>query len=126
MKGRYWKYYVEHELRAKNYKNVEQIFLRCLTSTPHIGMTVAPGNEWWLSCPTHRAARPPPPPRFFYPSVRCKSVPADLWNSYLSYVVATKRALADGYVLVLQAFEFALEHVGFDISSSQVRCVLVG
>uniref|UniRef100_A0A914E9A4 Suppressor of forked domain-containing protein n=1 Tax=Acrobeloides nanus TaxID=290746 RepID=A0A914E9A4_9BILA len=36
--GRYWKSYIEHELRAKNFENVEALFSRCLISVLHIDL----------------------------------------------------------------------------------------
>jgi len=36
--GRYWKAYIEHELRAKNFDRVEQLFDRCLFEVLHIDL----------------------------------------------------------------------------------------
>uniref|UniRef100_A0A914PND0 Suppressor of forked domain-containing protein n=1 Tax=Panagrolaimus davidi TaxID=227884 RepID=A0A914PND0_9BILA len=36
--GRYWKAYIEHELRAKNIENVEKLFERCLFKVLHIDL----------------------------------------------------------------------------------------
>uniref|UniRef100_A0A914I989 Suppressor of forked domain-containing protein n=1 Tax=Globodera rostochiensis TaxID=31243 RepID=A0A914I989_GLORO len=36
--GRYWKAYIEHELRAKNFDNVETIFERCLVRVLNIDL----------------------------------------------------------------------------------------
>lgn len=36
--GRYWKAYIEHELRSKNFENVEKLFSRCLVSVLNIDL----------------------------------------------------------------------------------------
>ncbi|CAK5012823.1 unnamed protein product [Meloidogyne enterolobii] len=36
--GRYWKAYIEHELRAKNFENVEKIFERCLVRVLNVDL----------------------------------------------------------------------------------------
>uniref|UniRef100_A0A915DS50 Suppressor of forked domain-containing protein n=1 Tax=Ditylenchus dipsaci TaxID=166011 RepID=A0A915DS50_9BILA len=36
--GRYWKAYIEHEIRAKNFENVEALFARCLVSVLNIDL----------------------------------------------------------------------------------------
>jgi len=36
--GRYWKQYIEHELSAKNFDNVEKLFQRCLRQCLHIDL----------------------------------------------------------------------------------------
>uniref|UniRef100_A0AC34R5A3 Suppressor of forked domain-containing protein n=1 Tax=Panagrolaimus sp. JU765 TaxID=591449 RepID=A0AC34R5A3_9BILA len=36
--GRYWKAYIEHELRARNYEQVEKLFTRCLFEVLHIDL----------------------------------------------------------------------------------------
>ncbi|CAB3404733.1 unnamed protein product [Caenorhabditis bovis] len=36
--GRYWKAYIEHELRSKNLENVEKIFSRCLVNVLNIDL----------------------------------------------------------------------------------------
>ena len=34
--GRYWKLYIEHEMKARNYDKVEKLFQRCLIKVLHI------------------------------------------------------------------------------------------
>uniref|UniRef100_A0A1I7TA54 Suf domain-containing protein n=1 Tax=Caenorhabditis tropicalis TaxID=1561998 RepID=A0A1I7TA54_9PELO len=36
--GRYWRAYIEHELRSKNYENAEKLFQRCLKITLNIDL----------------------------------------------------------------------------------------
>lgn len=36
--GRYWKIYIEHELRANNFDQVEKLFTRCLKQCPHVDL----------------------------------------------------------------------------------------
>uniref|UniRef100_A0A8R1ECN9 Suppressor of forked domain-containing protein n=1 Tax=Caenorhabditis japonica TaxID=281687 RepID=A0A8R1ECN9_CAEJA len=36
--GRYWKAYIDHELRTKNLEHVEKLFSRCLVEVLHIDL----------------------------------------------------------------------------------------
>ena len=36
LSGRYWKLYIDHEMKARNYSKVEQLFQRCLMKVLHI------------------------------------------------------------------------------------------
>jgi tetratricopeptide (TPR) repeat protein len=74
--GRYWKYYAEQELAAKNFENVEKIFTRCLLKCPNI----------------------------------------ELWKCYLNYIQTVKQHKEQ----IIEAFEFALEHMAMDISANHI------
>lgn len=36
--ARYWKFYIEHEIGAKNYHNAEKIIARCLVQCPNVDL----------------------------------------------------------------------------------------
>ncbi|KAI2653880.1 Cleavage stimulation factor subunit 3 [Labeo rohita] len=89
--GRFWKLYIEAEIKAKNYDKVEkmglftvqslaQLFQRCLMKVLHI----------------------------------------DLWKCYLSYVRETKGKLPSYKEKMAQAYDFALDKIGMEIMSYQI------
>ncbi|TKR77992.1 hypothetical protein L596_018872 [Steinernema carpocapsae] len=78
--GRYWKAYIEHEMRSKNFENVETLFGKCLVTVLNI----------------------------------------DLWKCYLHYVRETKGRLQSFREKMAQAYDFAIEKVGMDLSASTV------
>ncbi|KAG8193841.1 hypothetical protein JTE90_029573 [Oedothorax gibbosus] len=75
--GRYWKMYIEHEMKSRNYERVEKLFTRCLVKVFNI----------------------------------------ELWRTYLSYVKETKGSLPSYREKMAQAYDFALDKMGMDISS---------
>ncbi|XP_065896661.1 cleavage stimulation factor subunit 3-like [Dysidea avara] len=78
--GRFWRIYIEQEMRQQNYEEVEQLFQRCLLNVLSL----------------------------------------DLWRCYIGYIKDTKRA-QDGYrEKLVQAYEFALDHIGFDPCSGGI------
>jgi len=44
----------------------------------------------------------------------------DLWKSYVNYIQSTKQNEPNGKEQILQAYEFALEKMGMDISANQI------
>lgn len=36
--GRYWKLYIDHEMKSRNYDRVEKLFQRCLIKVLHIDL----------------------------------------------------------------------------------------
>ena len=93
---RYWKMYIEQELKVKNFPLVEQLFGRCLLACPNV--------EIWRLCTSPlRCSRRRSSPR-----------------SDLNYVRSPKEGVVQGRDEVIKAFEFALEHIGMDITSSPI------
>lgn len=91
---RYWKAYIEQELKAKNFPLVEQLFSRCLLSCPNV--------EIWRLCTCFPQGR----------------VVLTYAHSDVNYVRSVKESALSGRDEVIKAFEFALEHIGLDINSS--------
>jgi len=75
--GRYWKMWIDHEMKYRNFERVEKLFQRCLI----------------------------------------KVLSIELWKTYLSYVKETKSDLKDYPAKMAQAYDFALDKMGMDISS---------
>ncbi|KAI6242732.1 hypothetical protein M3Y99_00179500 [Aphelenchoides fujianensis] len=78
--GVYWKAYIEHELRTKNFENVEKLFAQCLTNVLNI----------------------------------------DLWKYYLFYLKETKGHLPTFREKMAQAYDYALDKVGLDMSAQTI------
>lgn len=78
--GRYWKLYIEQEIKYKNYEKVEKLFQRCLVKVLNI----------------------------------------ELWKCYLSYIKEAKTNLQSFREKMGQAFDFALDKMGIDISSYSI------
>ncbi|KAN0042314.1 hypothetical protein ACTFIV_004877 [Dictyostelium citrinum] len=73
--GRYWKLYVEEEMKEKNYDIVEKIFFENLRNVKNV----------------------------------------EFWKSYITYIKQLENREE-----IIKAFEFALESIGMDISSTSI------
>jgi len=78
--GKFWKAYIEHEMRMGNHEKVEKLFQRSLI----------------------------------------KVLSMDLWKTYLQYVKETKQNLSTFKEKMAQAYDFALDKMGLDISSNSL------
>ncbi|KAK5580163.1 hypothetical protein RB653_000176 [Dictyostelium firmibasis] len=78
--GRYWKLYVEEEMKEKNYDIVEKIFFENLRSVKNV----------------------------------------EFWKSYIAYIKQIKGDKVENRDEIIKAFEFALESIGMDISSTSI------
>ncbi|KAG9510241.1 Cleavage stimulation factor subunit 3, partial [Fragariocoptes setiger] len=75
--GRYWRAYIDHEMKLKRYDKVGKLFKNCLIKVLNI----------------------------------------DLWRCYLNYVKEANAEQPNFKDTMSQAYEFALEKIGLDISS---------
>lgn len=50
--------------------------------------------------------------------VQCYNV--DLWRAYITYVKRAKAGQPDAVDALVSAFDFALQHIGFDINSNTI------
>lgn len=48
--GRYWKLYIDHEMKSRNYDKVEKLFQRCLIKVLHIDLWRCYLNYIKVSC----------------------------------------------------------------------------
>ncbi|CAG0914044.1 unnamed protein product [Notodromas monacha] len=78
--GRFWKLYIEHEIRSRNHDLAEMLFQRCLMKVLNL----------------------------------------DLWRAYLAYVRDTKHDLPSYNEKMAQAYDFALDKIGFDVNAFSI------
>ncbi|CAH0699571.1 unnamed protein product [Spodoptera exigua] len=105
--GRYWKIYIEQEMKARNFEKVE----KAEAVVPHYAYSATPAEHQPYKVPSVMVYC------LFELFQRClmKILNIELWRLYLNYVKETKCMLPTYKEKMAQAYDFALDKIGLDI-----------